>query len=236
MISTIITIENPISLGTCVSQISIQTLGQEHYLTMAKEHFITIPQNLAKAVSKRRAEYISGRYCAKYALKLLGYPGYGEHIPIHQLRYPDWPTGIIGSITHKEAFTSAAVGYKSDLAGIGIDAENYIGGELANRIETMISGKDDVESLMDQIGLDRNIVLTIIFSAKESIFKCYFPLFQSFLNFSDVKILQIDSNRGTFLYRLLVDLGQKALKGYEGIGSYALKPDGCYTAVTLKDI
>src|SRR5438132_9137019 len=87
-------------------------------LLPAEEHLVQ------RAVNKRRRAFSAGRGCARAALASLGLPG-AQDIAIMSgpRRQPLWPSGIVGSITHSEAYCAAAVAWESQLAGLGIDAE-----------------------------------------------------------------------------------------------------------------
>jgi 4'-phosphopantetheinyl transferase EntD len=73
----------------------------------------------------RRVEFLSGRMCARKALAALGRPP--AEIPIAPDRGPQWPDGIVGSITHTAdetgGWVSAAVSAVATLGSLGIDME-----------------------------------------------------------------------------------------------------------------
>ena len=57
---------------------------------------------IANAVDSRRREFVTARRCAREALAKLGHaPG---PIRVGPRREPQWPTGLVGSITHTAAF------------------------------------------------------------------------------------------------------------------------------------
>ena len=64
-------------------------------------HQILFPAQLGKAVSKRKAEYLAGRVCAKHVLATLSIDNFELHSGTD--RAPIWPENIIGSITHTQA-------------------------------------------------------------------------------------------------------------------------------------
>ena len=76
---------------------------------------------IARAVQKRRSEFATGRRCARDALGALGLapapilPGQGGA--------PQWPSGVVGSITHCAGYRAAAVARASEVITIGLDAE-----------------------------------------------------------------------------------------------------------------
>jgi 4'-phosphopantetheinyl transferase EntD len=73
----------------------------------------------------RRLEFLSGRLYARKALAALGREPID--IPIAIDRGPQWPEGVVGSITHtlgsSGGWASAAVSYVATVSSLGIDME-----------------------------------------------------------------------------------------------------------------
>src|ERR1700690_841941 len=78
---------------------------------------------LAKAVDKRRREFTTARACARAALSKLGVPA----VPIVPgfRGAPQWPAGVVGSITHCDGYRACAVAHENDIVTIGLDAEPH---------------------------------------------------------------------------------------------------------------
>ena len=78
---------------------------------------------IANAVDKRRMEFATARACARAALAKLGVPA----VPIVPgLRgAPQWPPGVVGSITHCAGYRASAVARDRDVITIGLDAEPH---------------------------------------------------------------------------------------------------------------
>jgi 4'-phosphopantetheinyl transferase EntD len=155
---------------------------------------------LGRAVQKRRREFITARACAREALARLGLPPLP--IPSGARGEPCWPAGIVGSITHCEGYRACAVAPRTELVTIGIDAEPNQA--LPDGVLTAIARPEELSQLRDlaravpQVHWDR-----LLFSAKESIYKAWFPLAKRSLGFEDAT-LTIDSHRKTFSASLLV--------------------------------
>src|ERR1041385_6463005 len=112
---------NPDILSAATGHFSVELGDAAEWAGHARELLGSeLPAELARAVEMRRAEYVAGRYCALQALKQAGLPA---SVPGSEGRLPVWPHAIVGSITHKKGFVSAAVAPASRLAGIGIDCE-----------------------------------------------------------------------------------------------------------------
>ena len=135
---------------------------------------------------KRRAEFILGRICAHRALSRFGL----ESEPIlrnPESREPCWPDSIWGSITHSSGFAAVAVGLKKEIKGIGIDLES-VSRSLDFKIRKHVCVDSELEWLESLPDKQANRALRIIFSAKESIFKCFYPGTKTYLSFKDAEI------------------------------------------------
>src|SRR5689334_15703855 len=137
---------------------------------------------VAHAVPKRRAEFTTVRHCARTALETLGVaPG-----PI--LRgvrgAPVWPPGIVGSMTHCAGYRAAAVAPARETAGIGIDAEEH--GPLPEGVLDLVSlpaERDHLNALAR--AHPRTWWERVLFSAKESVYKVWFPRTGQWLGFEE---------------------------------------------------
>lgn len=135
----------------------------------------------------RKEHYRSGRICAGEVLSKLGTLGQPV-LRDPQTREPLWPEGISGAITHSGKWAAAAAGKTSDVSGIGIDLE-----DLERQVDSRISRHvciPEEQKWLQECGedfLEKN--LKIIFSAKESIFKAFFPYTRTYLHFHDARIL-----------------------------------------------
>jgi 4'-phosphopantetheinyl transferase EntD len=153
-----------------------------------------------KAVEKRRREFSAGRCCARQALTALGC----ATGPILQGTNgaPLWPSGFVGAITHTSMYAAAAVAPSARLRGIGLDFETV------SRVSEAIAGKVLTESEarclhMSADPLERQRLLALIFSAKESVYKCLHPITRSRISFEDACV-EYESARGLMSIRLSV--------------------------------
>lgn len=139
---------------------------------------------IARVVAKRRREFTAGRLCARAALEHLGVPA-GPLLP-NSDRTPRWPEGIVGSISHCEGYCGAVVARRDRFAGLGLDVEGAapLDAELVSRI----CRPSELERLADRPPPLGTSWGKLIFSAKESTYKCYYPLARTFLGFHDVEI------------------------------------------------
>ena len=78
---------------------------------------------VARAVDKRRREFATVRSCARAALARIGVPA----VPIVPGRRgaPQWPAGVVGSMTHCAGYRACALARAKDVVTIGLDAEPH---------------------------------------------------------------------------------------------------------------
>ncbi|WP_431973633.1 4'-phosphopantetheinyl transferase family protein [Micromonospora haikouensis] len=157
-------------------------------------------QAVARAVPTRRLEFASTRHCARQALAALGLPPVA--IPVGAGREPCWPPGVVGSLTHCAGYRAAAVAPETSAGSIGIDGEPHeplpVG---VLRYVTTADDRVELARLAEQhpdVHWDK-----LLFSAKESVYKAWFPLTGRWLGFGDAT-LTFDVPSGTFAARLLV--------------------------------
>lgn len=197
---------------------------------------LALPSTLAGAVQKRKAEFIAGRYCAREALGQLGDKldaaiGIGAH------REPLWPPGFVGSITHTHGFASAVVGSRTRVRAVGIDSETWVAPAIVDEVERQVLTAGESYADHQHLFESRRHYLTLVFSAKESLYKCLFPLVNQFFGFHAAVISPQASGSATggqFRYELLEDLNADFCKGYSGYGSYSIRADFVHSAVVLK--
>ncbi|HWS37588.1 MAG TPA: 4'-phosphopantetheinyl transferase superfamily protein [Actinoplanes sp.] len=177
---------------------------------------------IVKASDGRRREFLTGRRCAREALAALGLPA----VPIRPgpRREPLWPAGVVGSITHCAGYRAAAVARTADVTGLGVDAEPHA--PLPPRVLGAVTAPGDVERLGVLTAGDPSVHWDrLLFSAKESVYKVWYPLTGRWLGFEEAA-LEIDPERGTFTARILVDSPFVTLTG-----RYLIERDLIVTAV-----
>jgi 4'-phosphopantetheinyl transferase EntD len=154
---------------------------------------------IAKAVDKRRREFSTTRACARSALAKLGLPP----VPIVPgLRgAPQWPSGVVGSITHCAGYRACAVARNDEVITIGLDAEPH--DRLPAGVLDAISSATERARLAALTAARSDVCWDrMLFSAKESVYKAWFPLIRRWLGFEEASV-DIDPVAGTFTARLL---------------------------------
>jgi 4'-phosphopantetheinyl transferase EntD len=152
----------------------------------------------ARMTPARRAQFTAGRMLARKALARLGVAA--TALPRAASGAPVWPAGCVGSITHcgegAAGWCIVAVAHGDARLSLGLDAEvdRPLDPALVERVlrpeETRRRTGDD------------DLLTTVIFSAKESVYKALNPLTGRFLDFHDVAIA-LDVAGGEFAARVL---------------------------------
>lgn len=176
--------------------VAVQTRGDAREV----ELFAAEEAALGQAVEKRRREYTTARACAREALARLGLPA--APILSGERGEPRWPEGIVGSITHCEGYRACALAHAHEIATVGIDAEpnaplpDGLLGDIARAEE--LPWLERLRREEPQVHWDR-----LLFSAKESVYKAWFPLAKRWLGFEDASVT-VEREERTFSARLLV--------------------------------
>jgi enterobactin synthetase component D len=135
----------------------------------------------------------------------------------------------VGSITHTRSFASAAVAPASVLRGIGIDSEELLDESTFEEVAPLVIDEGEARLLQGERRLQR---ATLLFSAKESLYKCLAPIAGVFFEFADARVEEIDDDHGAWRVRLLTDLPGFA-RGSVYEGRFAVGPDVVHTALEL---
>ncbi len=142
---------------------------------------------IARAAEGRRREFATARACARAALGQLGLPAVAV-LPGPR-GAPQWPEGVTGSITHCAGYRAAAVALTRDVVSLGVDAEPNETLPNHGLLELIALDEErvrlaDLTARMPGICWDR-----LLFSAKESVYKAWFPLTKRWLGFESADIL-----------------------------------------------
>lgn len=176
-------------------------------------------QAVSAAVHSRRSEFSTSRWLARRALQELSLPSLP--IPAGPARQPVWPDGAVGSISHSGTVCAAMVGRAQEYRGVGLDLE------LVDGLEAELA--DIVLAPCEPAGYREGHLLRLVFSAKESVYKCLYPLRGVFIDFQDVQIV-IDERHETFA---AVPLADSATGARHGAGCFALGKHCVATVFTI---
>lgn len=141
---------------------------------------------IAGAVPRRLAEFATSRRCARDALERIGLPR--RPLLAGPGREPIWPPGVVGSITHCDGYRAAAVAATTaGSRGVGIDAEPNE--PLPHGVLEVVAGPVErahvhaLHARSPEIAWDR-----LLFSAKESVYKLWYPAARTWLGFEDADV------------------------------------------------
>ncbi|WP_084725201.1 4'-phosphopantetheinyl transferase family protein [Streptacidiphilus melanogenes] len=143
-------------------------------------------QAVERAGEKRRHEFAGARVCARQALQALAL----RPVPLlpGPRGEPRWPPGAVGSMTHCAGYRAAAVARRDDgVAGLGIDAEPHA--PLADGVLEMVAGPREQEHLAALARARPEVCWErVLFSVKEAVFKAWYPLARSELDFLEAEV------------------------------------------------
>jgi len=153
---------------------------------------------IVRAGAKRRRQFAAGRSTARRALGQLGIEGFA--LLADADRVPRWPEGVVGSISHCAGCCAVAVAKHGCILSLGLDVELAapLERDLLVRICTPRE-RERASALAPPEGVDWG---KLVFSAKESAYKCYFPLARTLLGFQDMEI-EFSADAARFSARLL---------------------------------
>ena len=149
------------------------------------------------AVETRLREFTAARTCARLAIAKLGLPA--GPILRGAWREPIWPRGVVGSITHCRGYRAAAVGKQRNILTVGIDAEPDE--QLPPGVLEQVAVPSEqawLATARPGVHWDR-----LLFSAKESVFKAWFPLARDWLGLEHA-VVSFHPTDCTFQVRLPV--------------------------------
>lgn len=132
----------------------------------------------------RVEQFALGRACAHRALQQLGIVEFD--LINGPDRAPRWPPGVVGSLTHTDGYGAAVVARRELCVGLGIDAENLaqVRVEVVRRLCTA-EEQHRLDAWPEPV---RARAAALLFCAKESFYKCQYPITGERLAFTDIAI------------------------------------------------
>jgi 4'-phosphopantetheinyl transferase EntD len=146
---------------------------------------------IRKSAPLRANTFSTARVCAHELLSELGKE------PLALGRNSDgsieWPPGVIGSVSHTDEWAVAAMALKGQTAAkaLGVDLERIR--ILESDVINLIASPAEQKELNGKGHKPSQAIA--LFSLKESIYKCLRPSFGNFIDFHDVQVSQIASDR-----------------------------------------
>lgn len=177
----------------------------------------------------RRDEFLLGRVCASKAYEQC----MGRELlslPVNADRSPQWPSDVVGTISHNQYWVGAAVAKSTELIGLGMDFE--VMGRTRLELGKQIRTAEDIKK---HPKLSDEELLTVIFSCKESLYKALYPSVQKFFGFEDAALVELDLDKGIFRIDLLTQLSLKfGISSHQSFnGRLALDNTNCLTVLEI---
>ena len=151
-----------------------------------------------KAIASRQREFATGRVLAH---RLLDQAGHDAPALLRDKdRVPEWPSGIVGSITHCDSLCVVAVGSNETHAGVGLDVEPDE--PVSSGVERVVCRPEEgpwLDGASDDE--DRARRVRLIFSVKEATYKAFYPELRTFWSFQDVHVA-VDESAERFIAHL----------------------------------
>lgn len=153
-----------------------------------------------RAVARRVESFRLGRAAARTALESLG--AGRPPIPVGENREPIWPDGIVGSISHAGGYAVAVVAHTTDIAVLGVDLEEK---QTFSGLKERVAFGEELKWLEGLDPAEVDSATFEIFSAKEAVFKAFYPRVRRYFGFEAAHLKRADSG-AFYVARLIQDL------------------------------
>ncbi|HYQ37316.1 MAG TPA: 4'-phosphopantetheinyl transferase superfamily protein [Pseudomonas sp.] len=191
---------------------------------------LTPPPAIARAAHKRQSEFLAGRLCAASALRQLS--GHASFPARGADDAPCWPAGTTGSITHSHGWAAALVGPSDAWRGLGLDAENLLSSDRAERLAGEILTPAELQHFQRLPVAARGTYLTLCFSLKESLFKALYPLVRRRFYFHAAALVE-QADNGQVRLQLREDLDAEWTVGACLEGQYGIREERLLSLVSI---
>ncbi len=225
----------------------------EHLLAAVGDEALAWRQATGAMSPGRRAEFVAGRVCAWRALlearakeatakeagdkeagdkdagaKDIAATVRGPVLPVHE-RLPVWPAGWLGSISHSGAWAVAAVASEARCQALGLDLQDLIAPQTVADVQPLVATERELARMAAQ--WDRPHALTLLFSAKEALYKALYPRLRRFQDFDAAELTAISASRAEVTLTLTRDWDDVAWRAGQAVSvRYAWVAEGVLTA------
>jgi enterobactin synthetase component D len=207
---------------------SIAGLPAEFDDSLYVQNRIDLPDRVAHSVMRRRKEFYFGRLCAREAVRQI-MPDFIGQIEIGEGGRPLFPAGIAGSITH-DANRAAAICQPAEYGRLGLDMEPVMTSESAAELWQQIAMPNEL-ALASWRNATEALRLTLIFSAKEALFKAIYADILHIADFHTSAVVEVEMPAGRMVLRLEEDLGGPWCRGRKVAASFLVDADRVLTLV-----
>lgn len=166
---------------------------------------ISLPSGFDKMVAKRRCGFLAGRLCATRALQRAGV---FSQVGTAHGGNPIWPEGYIGSISHTDTRAVACAVTTEHFSAVGLDTEIIMTSDLAYELAPLLLNQPECRG-SDLMPF--NHYVTLVFSAKEALYKSLYPNVGVFFGFEAASLIELDESMAKF--EIQQDLSSRWFKG-----------------------
>jgi enterobactin synthetase component D len=167
--------------------ITLPLSAGDEVAAMLPQHWL--PPSLQRAAPRRRAAFVAGSICAELALAALS-PSINHSVLARDARGgPLWPDGALGSITHNRHTAASVATRQEACVGLGIDVETRVEAHGLQAITDvcLTAGERDQHLASG----DPAATATLVFSAKESLYKALQATMPEWIDYTDVEVDEI---------------------------------------------
>jgi len=189
---------------------------------LAADNAIAWPVQIAQAVPKRQAEYLAARLLLRRLQQQLGL------MPVQILpgadRSPCWPAGQQGSVSHSGDLVLVGLGHSAGRR-LGVDLEQWLtAAQYQELAPAILSAEEQQWCLRTNDNMALSQLLTLIFAAKEALYKALYPDCRQIMEFSAARVLAITASQ--ILLQLTQDWSADWCAGHEIWLEYQTSPQG----------
>lgn len=166
--------------------------AQAGVLARSDADFQRLEADLHPMSEKRRSDFLAGRVCAAQALEAAG-AGRVGYVPRAEDGLPVWPDGWVGSISHSAGWAAAAVAASSQCLALGLDIQERVSPRVMTEVMPLIASEPELARASPYF--ERRSALTLLFSAKEALYKALHPRVRTFQDFDGAQLTLITPNR-----------------------------------------
>ena len=156
-----------------------------------------VPPALQRASASRQLGHLGGRLCAEAAMAAAS--GRRIGIGIGESGAPLWPADVVGSISHTRGGAWACVGLRPAWSMVGIDSEWLADADAVRSIVELCCTAEERRRWFPRA--PDPLLATLLFSAKESVYKAIHPLVRRFVEFDEVELVALDAGRSALRLR-----------------------------------
>lgn len=156
----------------------------------------------AAAIQRRVHEFEAGRCLSASVLLAAG--ASTTFVGVNANGAPRWPEGFIGSIAHTRRFIGVAVAPVRQIRSLGIDIEHIFDASQVADVSKLCLTESE-RRMLRRAPISACRFATLCFSAKESIYKCLWPMYGASIEFNEVELVQFDERTGDLKFAILSD-------------------------------